>query len=139
VREDDDGDSGRVRNVVFPLQSLFDQVDLLAIPEPPLIVELDEGERELRMDLDRVRTDGGLLVRGGERVRRGLDGRGAGLRGGETAGLMLRGDERASDGQKSGRDRPGEKGSPANREILVAGGLDSRPDFEGSRQALGGR
>jgi hypothetical protein len=138
VREDDDGDAA-VRDAVLLLEDFQDQIELLAIPKPPLIVELDEGERELRMDLDRVRTDGGLFGRSGQGVRRGLDGRGAGLRRGETPGLMLRGDEGASDGQKSGRDRAGEKALPANRQILVSGRQDSRPALPGSPRTGDGR
>jgi hypothetical protein len=52
VREDHHGDSGGVGLCVFRPQSAFDQIDLLAIPEPPLIVEFYEGEREVGVDLD---------------------------------------------------------------------------------------
>jgi hypothetical protein len=102
------------------LEGLLHQVQLLAIPEPALIVELDEGECELGMDLDRVRPDGGLPGRRRERVRRRLDRRGAGLGRGKAPWPVRRRDERAAAGENPGREDAGEKAVAANRPILVS-------------------
>ena len=73
VGKNDDGNARAVRPGVLRIECFFDEVDLVSIPEPSLIVELHEGERELGMDLDRVPSHLGLHMTIGERGDARLD------------------------------------------------------------------